>query len=169
MKKFVLFTLLLCGCSFGPEKKEKSNKEAFLFILHSANGEVVTDRYNKNNATLTLINIDQSVVYFSDRPERHAGTMKLTSFLKIWNTGKGNFHEDPPNAGFVSFEDAYHRFSELPIELKNPKYDDLHDVVIFDISSLGKPFEFDQHMLEEVSVFIDYFYDCEEKEKKCFN
>ena len=48
--------------------------------------------------TLRLVNVNQQTLYFSDRPNRIAGHVKMDDYLLEWTTGDDNFGENPPNA-----------------------------------------------------------------------
>ena len=50
--------------------------------------------------TLRLVKVGQQTLYFSDRPVRIAGHLKMSEYLQEWTSkaGKDNFGADPPNA-----------------------------------------------------------------------
>lgn len=48
--------------------------------------------------TLTLKGVNPIVVFFCDRPNRHAGHLSSAEFLKSWEQGKDSFTDNPPNA-----------------------------------------------------------------------
>jgi len=54
--------------------------------------------------TLRLLKVNPQTLYFSDRPVRIAGHLKLTDYLEEWERGKDNFGEDPPNATLSVYE-----------------------------------------------------------------
>jgi len=56
--------------------------------------------------TIRLVNVNQQTLYFSDRPVRIAGDLKMADYLKEWTAkaGKDNFGEDPPNAVLSVYE-----------------------------------------------------------------
>jgi hypothetical protein len=83
---------------------------------------------------LMLKGISPAVLFFTDRPERIAGSMKNDRYLKLWTEdGKDSFLADPPNATLSVFtEDAV---GELVVTLKNPQFtgDDLtYDVSVIE-------------------------------------
>jgi hypothetical protein len=47
--------------------------------------------------------VNQQTLYFSDRPVRIAGHLKMAAYLKEWTSkaGKDNFGADPPNAAKI--------------------------------------------------------------------
>ena len=56
--------------------------------------------------TIRLVNVNQQTLYFSDRPVRIAGHLKMADYLEEWTAkaGKDNFGADPPNAVLSVFE-----------------------------------------------------------------
>jgi len=72
--------------------------------------------------TLTLQNINPSVVMFSDRPARMAEAIPTAAFVKNWDKGeKKSFKSDPPNAGLTSIVDG--KLQTATVELKQPHLD----------------------------------------------
>ena len=57
-------------------------------------------------STLRLVKVNQQTLYFSDRPVRIAGHIKMADYLKEWTAkaGKDNFGVDPPNATLSVYE-----------------------------------------------------------------
>ncbi len=80
---------------------------------------------------LMLKGISPTVLFFTDRPERIAGTMKNDRYLKLWtDDGKDSFLADPPNATLSVFVDD--AVGELVVTLKNPQF--TGDDLTYDIS-----------------------------------
>ena len=73
--------------------------------------------------TLRLVNVSPQVLYFSDRPQRIAGHMKLPDYLKEWSEGKDNFGDDPPNATLSVYEPGQGGNTLVVVELTNPVID----------------------------------------------
>ena len=72
--------------------------------------------------TLTLQNINPSVVMFSDRPARVAEAISTATFVAGWDKGaKKSFKSDPPNAGLTSVVDG--KLQTATVELKQPHLD----------------------------------------------
>lgn len=55
---------------------------------------------------LTLHDVSPYVIYFSDRPERFSGIMKIEEYLEVWGDKEANLIQNPPNVGisYDSFE-----------------------------------------------------------------
>ncbi len=55
-------------------------------------------------STFRLVKVNPQTVYFSDRPQRIAGHIKMADYLKTWKEGRDNFGADPPNATLSVYE-----------------------------------------------------------------
>ncbi len=75
--------------------------------------------------TLRLVNVNQQTVYFSDRPVRLAGHLKMADFLKEWTkaAGKDNFADDPPNATLSVYMPGQANNTLAVVELSHPVID----------------------------------------------
>jgi hypothetical protein len=57
-----------------------------------------------DGATLTLLRLSPSTLYFSDRPDRVAGHLTARRFVDLWNEGEHSFGNEPPNAVVASVD-----------------------------------------------------------------
>ena len=75
--------------------------------------------------TIRLVNVAQQTVYFSDRPKRLAGHLKMDDYLKEWTKaeGKDNFAGDPPNATLSVYESGQADNTLAVVEISHPKKD----------------------------------------------
>ena len=88
---------------------------SWLFIQTAANVQF-------DGKTLTLQNINPSMVMFTDRPARMAQSIPTATFLKSWDQGgKGSFKSDPPNAGLTTLVDG--KLQSSTVELTQPRLD----------------------------------------------
>ncbi|WP_342237892.1 hypothetical protein [Inquilinus sp. OTU3971] len=73
--------------------------------------------------TLRLVNVGQQTLYFSDRPVRLAGHLKMADYLDEWTekAGKDNFGADPPNATLSVYEPGQPDNSLAVVEISGPK------------------------------------------------
>jgi hypothetical protein len=71
---------------------------------------------------LRLVKVNQQTLYFSDRPQRIAGHMKMADYLKEWTAkaGKDNFKADPPNATLSVYEPGQADSTVVVVEITNP-------------------------------------------------
>jgi OmpA family len=61
-------------------------------------------RVDAAKSTLRLVKVNQQTLYFSDRPQRVTGNLKMADYLKTWKEGRDNFSADPPNATLSVYE-----------------------------------------------------------------
>jgi hypothetical protein len=76
-------------------------------------------------STLRLVKVNQQTLYFSDRPQRLAGHLKMADYLKEWTAkaGKDNFKADPPNATLSVYEPGKPDNTIVVVTLTNPVVD----------------------------------------------
>jgi hypothetical protein len=75
--------------------------------------------------TFRLVKVNQQTLYFSDRPVRIAGHLKMADYLKEWTAkaGKDNFGADPPNATLSVYEPGKPDNTTVVVEITNPVVD----------------------------------------------
>jgi hypothetical protein len=165
MNKLIGILLFVIACNSGycsedvtliNNKKEKtSSKEQFLSVLFAKDCNFKMDKTDNTSGTLTLHHVNRKMTFFTDRPYRKAGQMETEKFMGNWNK---TFKNDPPNAGFVcSYNKKDKKFTDIPIELHNPKYDSKNDRLIFDIKVLEKGQTVEDGNYGEIVLFIDMF------------
>jgi len=103
----------------GANATEASGQKLQLMFVQTADDLEVDAAANK----LRLVNVGQQTLYFSDRPVRIAGHMKMADFLKEWTKGKDNFGEDPPNATLSVYEPGQVENTLAVVELTQPTVD----------------------------------------------
>jgi hypothetical protein len=112
--------LSMAGCSTASKKPAASaaSTEAQLMFVQSAE-DVAVDPATK---TLRLVKVSQHTLYFSDRPVRIAGHVKMADYLTEWTAkaGKDNFSKDPPNATLSVYEPGQPENTIVVIEITNP-------------------------------------------------
>ena len=76
-------------------------------------------------STFRLVKVNQQTLYFSDRPQRLAGHLKMVDYLKEWTAkaGKDNFKADPPNATLSIYESGNPDNTIVVVTLTNPVVD----------------------------------------------
>ena len=75
--------------------------------------------------TFRLVKVNQQTLYFSDRPLRIAGHIKMADYLEEWTAkaGKDNFGADPPNAVLSVYEPGQPDNRVVVVEITNPVVD----------------------------------------------
>jgi hypothetical protein len=51
-----------------------------------------------DGASITLLGLSPSTLYFADRPQREVGHMASRRFVELWGEGDNSFATNPPNA-----------------------------------------------------------------------
>ena len=76
-------------------------------------------------STFRLVKVNQQTMYFSDRPKRIVGHIKMADYLKEWTAkaGKDNFGADPPNATLSVYEPGKPDNTIVVVKLTNPVVD----------------------------------------------
>ncbi len=76
-------------------------------------------------STFRLVKVNQQTLYFSDRPQRIAGHLKMADYLKEWTAqaGKDSFKADPPNATLSIYEPGKPDNTIVVVTLTNPVVD----------------------------------------------
>jgi hypothetical protein len=126
-----------------PSSTAGTGQADFLFVQTST--DMVYDAATKK---LTLIGVSPVTLFFSDRPERIAGTMETAAFIPFWSTGQDSFLSDPPNADLSILEGD--TLKQVVVVLKEPVLEDSRltytiEVISGDIPAHGS----------DVSVLID--------------
>jgi hypothetical protein len=82
-------------------------------------------KVDKATKTFRLVNVNQQTLYFTDRPVRIAGHVKMADYLKEWTAkaGKDNFGEDPPNAVLSVYEPGQTDNTTAVVEIFRPQID----------------------------------------------
>jgi len=72
--------------------------------------------------TFRLVKVNQQTLYFTDRPKRIAGHIKMADYLKEWTAkaGKDNFGVDPPNATLSVYEPEKPENTIVVVKITNP-------------------------------------------------
>ena len=123
--KYACPMILLAGAAFSlaafaespPEPKQKAQ---LMFV------QVAEDmKVDAASKTLRLVKVGQQTLYFSDRPVRIAGHLKMSEFLDEWTSkaGKDNFGADPPNAVLSVYEPGKEDSTLVVVEISHPKVD----------------------------------------------
>jgi hypothetical protein len=75
--------------------------------------------------TFRLVKVNQQTLYFSDRPVRIAGHVKMSDYLKEWTAkaGKDNFGANPPNATISVYEPGQPENTLVVVKITNPVVD----------------------------------------------
>ena len=117
---FLLAAVMLSLAAYATAATTPSSAPQLMFV-QSAEGLKV-DTASK---TFRLVKVNQQTLYFSDRPQRIAGHLKMADYLKEWTAkaGQDNFGEDPPNAVLSVYEPGQPDNTVVVVEITNPVVD----------------------------------------------
>jgi hypothetical protein len=73
--------------------------------------------------TLRLVRGNQQTLFFSDRPQRIPGHLKMSVYLETWKKGRDSFRKVPPNATLSVYEPGHDENTLAVVELTNPVVD----------------------------------------------
>jgi hypothetical protein len=113
-----IVVLLLAACE--KTSDTSSGEPQYMFVQTAEDIKVDAEAM-----TLRLVNVNPQTLYFTDRPQRIAGHLKLTEYLEEWTmkAGKDNFTNDPPNATLSVYEDGQPDNTIIVVEINNPVVD----------------------------------------------
>ena len=122
--RFIIYTLAtvaaLAGCANTPTPAANAGQsQAQLMFVQSAEDI----RVDATKSTLRLVKVNPQTVYFSDRPERIAGNIKMADYLKTWKEGRDNFNADPPNATLSVYEPGRAEQTLVVVTIMKPVVD----------------------------------------------
>lgn len=150
--------VLVSPLASAKKSKEPQDKQIrYLFVQSATQGKITAHQKDADKYLVTLTGVSPYVSYFSDRPHRVAGHLKVEKFEKLWKEkGKNSFREDPPNAELVAVhpEDKIFNYT---VELIEAKYDQKAGTVTYAVkpikgSEMSLP---NEATLNHVFLFID--------------
>jgi hypothetical protein len=98
---------------------KRFNPKAELMFVQAADDV----RADEKAHSLRLINAGRQTLYFSDRPVRLAGHIRMEDYLNEWNHGKDSFAKDNPNATLSVYEPGRPDNKLVVVEISNPVVD----------------------------------------------
>ena len=111
---------LLVGCAGSQAPgADAGGSQAQLMFVQSAEDL----RVDAARSTLRLVKVNPQTVYFSDRPQRIAGNLKMADYLKTWKEGRDNFNADPPNATLSVYEPGRAEQTLVVVTIMKPVVD----------------------------------------------
>lgn len=95
---------------------DKAAPPAQMMFIQSAEDLKVDAARN----SFRLVKVNPQTVYFSDRPQRIAGNIKLADYLKTWKEGRDSFNADPPNATLSVYEPGQAEPTLVVVKITKP-------------------------------------------------
>jgi hypothetical protein len=126
--------LMLFGCGGSGETTQDPPSGGEFLFTQTAEGGIfeVVDR-SEGRYRITLTNVYPGTVFFSDRPQRIAGSAPMSDFLKGMSFSDNN----PPNAAIVVPNGEGEADDEIIVaELTNPQWDGVARTLQYDVKIL---------------------------------
>src|SRR5664279_979853 len=113
----LLFTAVMLSTAASQTTPSASSKTQLMFVQSAEDLRV-----DAAKNTFRLVKVNQQTLYFSDRPERIAGHMKMEQYLAEWSKAEGpdNFSSDPPNAILSVYESGKDDNSIVVVKISHP-------------------------------------------------
>jgi len=114
---FLLLAAMLSMASAATTSNTSSETPQLMFVQSAEDLKV-----DPAKSTFRLVKVNQQTLYFSDRPQRIAGHLKMADYLKEWTAkaGKDNFGANPPNATLSVYEPGQADNTIVVVEITNP-------------------------------------------------
>jgi hypothetical protein len=115
-----LFSAAMLSTATSQTAPSASSKTQLMFVQSAEDLKVDVAK-----STFRLVKVNQQTLYFSDRPERIAGHMKMDQYLTEWSKAEGpdNFSSDPPNAILSVFEPGQPDNTVVVVKISHPVVD----------------------------------------------
>jgi hypothetical protein len=141
--------VVLAGCagSQAPGAAAGASQAQLMFIQTAENVRV-----DAAKSTLRLVKVNPQTLYFSDRPERIAGNLKMADYLKTWKDGRDNFGADPPNATLSVYEPGRAEQTLVVVTIMKPVVDGADLLYTYKLVEGTMPANGG-----ETSLFIDWY------------
>jgi len=117
---FLLAAVVLSMAAFATTSTVAAEAPQLMFVQSAEDLKV-----DPAKSTFRLVKVNQQTLYFSDRPQRIAGHLKMADYLKEWTAkaGKDNFKADPPNATLSVYKPGKPDNTIVVVTLTNPVVD----------------------------------------------
>src|SRR5271169_4587066 len=115
-----LFTAAMLSTAASQTAPSASSKIQLMFVQSAEDLKV-----DPSKNTFRLVKVNQQTLYFSDRPQRIAGHMKMDQYLAEWAKAEGpdNFSSDPPNAILSVYEPGKDNNTVVVVKISHPVVD----------------------------------------------
>ena|SRR5271165_6735178 len=116
----LLFTAVMLSTAASQTAPAASSKTQLMFVQSAEDLKV-----DAAKSTFRLVKVNQQTLYFSDRPQRIAGHMKMDQYLAEWAKAEGpdNFSADPPNAILSVYEPGKDNNTVVVVKISHPVVD----------------------------------------------
>jgi hypothetical protein len=140
-----LLGMVCFACSSGGDSSTPSNLSARLNVLSAENGilasvvEGVSDGVVSSNGQnleyrLTLENVSENILWYTDRPQRESGSETIQDYIQSWSRAYGQMSPNAVLDGYLSTETQH---EGLYLKLKEPSYDLTANRLTFKVTLMG--------------------------------
>ena len=118
----VMLSLAACGKTSTPSTTSTPSSGAPQYMFVQIAEDLKTD---SAQSTFRLVNVNPQTLYFTDRPKRIAGHLKMAAYLDEWKASEGpdNFASDPPNATLSVYEPGHPENTLTVVKISHPLID----------------------------------------------
>jgi len=136
----------------------QTDKLSVLFIQAAKSADLTADPNKPGQYILHLKEVNPTMVWFSDRPNRMAGTLNMDHLIKVWQKGHESFAISHPNVGMV-----YSVFKATTtggvsadvLTLSNPQYNANDQTLRYLAKPVGHELGIKAGSFKDVFLFID--------------
>jgi exo-beta-1,3-glucanase (GH17 family) len=130
----VILLLAAGGCGSGTQPAREENEgDVYLFTQTADGGTIEADPVEEGSYLLTLTGVSPFTTYFSERPQRNAGTVPTGEFVSGWGAA---FEGDPPNAALVFTAAAQPGEEAAVCVISDPFYDGDAGTLVYRVKEL---------------------------------
>jgi hypothetical protein len=118
-----VIALSIAACTKTPTAPSSATSQSapqFMFVQSAEDIKV-----DPTTSTFRLVKVNEQTVYFTDRPQRIAGHIKMPAYLTEWTgaAGSDNFSVDPPNATLSVYEPDQPDNTVTVVKISHPVVD----------------------------------------------
>lgn len=115
-------SLAACGKTSTTPTNSTPSSGAPQYMFVQTSEDLKTD---SSQSTFRLVNVNPQTLYFTDRPKRIAGHLKMAAYLDEWKASEGpdNFGSDPPNATLSVYEPGHPENTLVVVKISHPVID----------------------------------------------
>jgi hypothetical protein len=115
--------MLMAACAKTPTAPTAAASQPALQFMFVQSAEDI--KVDPAQSTFRLVRVNQQTLYFTDRPQRMAGHIKMPAYLEEWTraAGSNNFSSDPPNASLSVYEAGKPENTVTVVKLTQPVVD----------------------------------------------
>lgn len=144
------------------EKQTTTNQQQtstginLLFVLTAKTAVL---KANKSGSyTLTFIDVNPYLTYYTNRPNRTQGLAAIENFMKAWSVEPNSFQNNPPNAVITAvkinnLENINQQF--YIFTLTSPKYNQQQNAMQFIVKPLSQKIYFKDIRFDNVMMVMD--------------